>query len=104
LKELLIRTLTGIALIVFITGSILLGPESFALMLLLVYLLGSKELFGLLRKRDLSIRWFRTLPGILLLMIVYAVFQYKLSLFWFLLPPAKPCRHPCISLAGDSPL
>jgi phosphatidate cytidylyltransferase len=88
LKELLIRTLTGITLIVFITGSILLGPESFALMLLLVYLLGAKELFELLRKRDLSIRWFRTLPGILLLVIVYAVFQLKLSLFWFLLPPA----------------
>lgn len=88
MKELLIRTLTGIALIVLITGSIILGPVSFAAMLLLVYLLGLKELFGLLQKRDLSIRWFRALPGILLLILVYAVFQYKLSLFWLLLPPA----------------
>ncbi len=88
MKELLIRTLTGIALIALITGSIILGPVSFTAMLLLVYLLGLKELFGLLQKRDLSIRWFRALPGILLLLIIYAVFHYKLSLFWLLLPPA----------------
>jgi len=88
LKELLLRTLTGITLIVMVTGSILLGPVTFTAMLLLVYLLGLKELFGLLQKRDLSIPWFRAIPGTLLLLLVYAVFQYKLSLFWFLLPPA----------------
>jgi phosphatidate cytidylyltransferase len=88
LKELLIRTLTGIALIVLVAGSILLGPLTFSSVLLLVYLLGLRELFELLQKRDLSIRWFRALPGVLLLIIVYVVFQYKLSLLWFLLPPA----------------
>jgi phosphatidate cytidylyltransferase len=88
LKELLLRTLTGIALIVLVAGSILLGPITFSSVLLLVYLLGVKELFELLQKRDLSIRWFRALPGALLLIIVYVVFQYKLSLLWFLLPPA----------------
>jgi len=88
LKELLIRTLTGVTLIVLVAGSILLGPVTFAAVLLLVYLLGVKELYGLLQKRDLSIRWFRAIPGALLFLIVYAVFQYELSLLWFLLPPA----------------
>lgn len=69
-------------------GSILLGPVTFTGMLLLVYLLGLKELFELLQKRGLSIRWLRAIPGTLLLLLVYAVFQYKLSLLWFLLPPA----------------
>jgi len=69
-------------------GSILLGPLIFSAILLMVYLLGVKELFGLLQKRDLSIRWFRAVPGLLLILIVNMVFQYKLSLLWFLLPPA----------------
>ena len=88
MKELLIRTLTGISLIVLVAGSILLGPVSFTGIVLLVYLLGVRELFGLLQKRDLSIRWFRAIPGTLLLILAYAVFQYGLNLLWFLLPPA----------------
>ena len=75
MKELLIRTLTGIALIALVTGAIVLGPITFSAVLLLVYLLGVKELYDLLQKRDLSIRWFRAIPGALLFIIVYAVFQ-----------------------------
>jgi len=87
LKELILRTLTGVALIVLVTGSILLGPEVLSIVLLLLYLLGVKEVFGLLQKRDLSLQWFRAVPGILLITITYAVFKYKLSLFWLLIPP-----------------
>jgi phosphatidate cytidylyltransferase len=87
LKELILRTLTGVTLIVLITGSILLGPVSLSIVLLLLYILGVKEVFGLLQKRDLSIQWFRAVPGILLIVITFAVFKYKLSLFWLLLPP-----------------
>lgn len=83
-----LRTLTGVSLIVLMAGSILLGPISFSAIVLLVYLLGVKELFGLLQKRDLSIRWIRAIPGALLIILSYAVFQYGLSLLWFLLPPA----------------
>jgi phosphatidate cytidylyltransferase len=86
-KELLLRALTGIALIILVTGSILLGPVTFSAILFLVYFLGINELYGLLQKRDLSIRWFRALPGALLIPIVFAVFQFKLSLLWFLIPP-----------------
>ena len=88
MKELLIRTLTGIALIALVAGAIVLGPITFSAVLLLVYLLGVKELYDLLQKRDLSIRWFRAIPGALLFIIVYAVFQLNQSLLWFILPPA----------------
>lgn len=88
MKELFLRTLTGISLIVLVIGSILLGPISFTGILLVIYLLGVNELFGLLQKRDLATRWFRAVPGILLFLITYAVFQFELSLLWFFLPPA----------------
>ena len=88
MKELLLRTLTGVSLIVLVTGSILLGPLSFLAIVLVVYLLGVRELFGLLQKRDLAIRWIRAIPGALLIIIAYAVFQHGLSMLWFLLPPA----------------
>jgi phosphatidate cytidylyltransferase len=87
LKELILRTLTGVTLIVLVTGSILLGPEGFSIILLLLYLLGVKELFGLLQKRGLSVQWFRALPGLLLIMITYAVFRFELNLIWLVIPP-----------------
>ncbi|MDF1575149.1 MAG: phosphatidate cytidylyltransferase [Bacteroidales bacterium] len=88
MKELLLRILTGVILIALMAGSILLGPVTFSSVLLLVYLLGVKELFGLLHKRGLSVSWFRAIPGALLIIIVYSVFQYQLSLLWLILPPA----------------
>ncbi len=88
MKELLLRTLTGVLLIVLLTGSILLGPVTFSAVLLLVYLLGVKELFGLLQKRGLSTRWYRAIPGALLFLIVFAVFELNQSMLWFILPPA----------------
>lgn len=88
MKELFIRTFTGLSLIILVIGFILIGPITFAGLFLVIYLQGVNELFGLLRKRDLSTRWFRAVPGILLFLITFAVFEFGLSLFWFLLPPA----------------
>jgi phosphatidate cytidylyltransferase len=88
LKELILRTLTGVALIVFLGGAILLGPVAFTIAMLLVYLTGVKELFGIVKKRALSVNWIRAIPGALLIVIVYAVFQFSLSLLWLLIPPA----------------
>lgn len=87
MKELLLRTLTGVLLIVLIAGSMFLGGVTFAALLLLVYLLGVNELFGLLQKRDLTIRWIRAIPGALLIIIIFAVFQFNVSLLWLVLPP-----------------
>lgn len=88
MKELLIRTLTGITLIALVAGSIVLGPITFSAVVLLIYLLGVKEVFDLLRKRDLAVRWFRAIPGAMLILTVYVVFQLNQSLLWFILPPA----------------
>jgi phosphatidate cytidylyltransferase len=87
-KELLLRTLTGITLVAIVAGAIIFGPLSFSLVLLLVYFLGVKELFGLLEKRKLTNRWMRAIPGALFIPLIFVIFQFKLSLFWLLLPPA----------------
>jgi phosphatidate cytidylyltransferase len=87
LKELILRTLTGVALIVFLAGAILLGPTTFTIIMLLVYLTGVNELFRIVKKRDLSVNWIRAIPGALLIVTVYAVFQFHLSLLWLLVPP-----------------
>lgn len=87
MKELFVRTLTGVSLILVVMGSILLGPITFSAVLLLIYLQSVNELFTLLQKRDLATRWFRAVPGILLFLIVFSIFQYELSLFWLFLPP-----------------
>ena len=88
MKELLIRTLTGISIVVLVAGSILLGPVTFTGVLLIIYLLGVKELFNLLQKRDLPIRWYRSIPGALLILLGYSVFQYELNFFFLLIPAA----------------
>ena len=43
----------------------------------MIYLQSVNELFRLLQKRDLVTRWFRAVPGILLFLIVYGVFQFE---------------------------
>lgn len=88
MKELLTRTLTGVSLILVVIGSILLGPITFSAVLLVIYLQSVNELFGLLQLRGLATPWFRAVPGVLLFLIVFAVFQFEMSLFWLFLPPA----------------
>lgn len=88
MKELITRALTGISLIVVVIGSILLGPITFSAVILVIYLQSVNELFGLLQLRGLVTSWFRAVPGILLILLIYAAFQFELSPFWLLLPPA----------------
>ncbi len=85
MKELLLRTATGIFLIVLFIGSILLGPTPMLIMLLVVYALGTRELF---RLRSLPLN----LPGILLLLSgalvitgVYAILNLGMNP-WLLSP------------------
>jgi len=62
LKELILRTLTGITLIVLVAGSILLGPEAFFGMTLVLYVLSVIELNTLFHKVKSSRRWIQTIP------------------------------------------
>lgn len=88
MKDLLLRTSTGITLVILFTGSILLGPSTFLLMILVIYGLSIRELYKLF-----SIR--RGIPGalaagsgFLLIMAVYACLHLHLSPLWLILPAA----------------
>ena len=78
MKELILRTLTGITLIVVVAGSVFLGPHSFALMSLVLFLLSVNELNSLFHKTKPRRNWIHALPGFLLLAITYGVVEYQL--------------------------
>jgi phosphatidate cytidylyltransferase len=88
LKELLLRTLTGILLIVLVAGAILLGALPFLGVLLLIYTLGMRELFSLYPRDNSSGRWIYAVPGFVWLIIFYAVLNYHWSYFLLGLPIA----------------
>ena len=82
MKELLLRTATGIFLIILFIGAILLGPTPMLIMLLVVYGLGARELF---RLRSLPLNF----PGILLLVSgalviagVYSILSLGMNPWW----------------------
>ncbi len=86
MRELILRTLTGIILVVLVAGSILLGPVSFTGMALVLYGLSVIELFALFHKVKSSRRWIQALPGFLLLSLVFAILQYHLYPAWLIVP------------------
>jgi len=88
LKELLLRTLTGIALVVLVAGSILLGPYSLLAITLLLYVLSILELKALFNKVKRRKIWFQSLPGFILLPLTFAFFEYSLLLAWLIIPAA----------------
>ena len=70
MKVLLKRTLTGIGLIVVIAGSILLGALPFLVLLILVYVLGTRELFALYPEPRPLKRLAVVIPGLVFLVLV----------------------------------
>jgi phosphatidate cytidylyltransferase len=86
LKELILRTLTGITLIVLVAGSILLGPFAFIGMTLVLYALSVNELNSLFHKLKSSRRWMQAIPGFLLLLLSFATLEYQLHPAWFIVP------------------
>lgn len=86
MKELLLRTLTGIALVVLVAGSILLGPFSFLLMTLVLYVLSIIELNSLFNKVKSRKIWIQAFPGFIMLPLGYALFQYSLHPAWLIIP------------------
>lgn len=88
MKELILRTLTGIALVVLVAGSILLGPLTFAGLTLVLYVLSVFELKALFHKVKSSRAWIQALPGIFLLLLCYAILQYHLHPAFLLIPAA----------------
>ena len=88
MKELLLRTLTGILLIFLVAGSILLGSIPFLGVVLLVYTLGMRELYALFPKGNSSQKWIASLPGFVMLFMAYAVLTLQWNYLFLGLPIA----------------
>ena len=88
MKELLLRTLTGILLIFLVAGAILLGSIPFLGVMLLVYFLGMRELYALFPRGISSQRWIASLPGFVMLLMVYAVLTLQWNYLFLGLPIA----------------
>ncbi len=86
MKELILRTLTGIALVVLVTGFILLGPTLFAAMILMMYALSVLELNDLLQKIENRRKWIQASPGFILLPLTFAVLQLNVHPVWLIVP------------------
>jgi len=85
-KEILIRTLTGISLILVFVGSLLLGPTSSLLVILIVYGLGTRELLSLLSvSKDFSVV-LMLVSGGLFIAGVYAGLHLGIHPAWLLFP------------------
>jgi phosphatidate cytidylyltransferase len=85
-KDLLIRTATGISLIILVAGSILLGPVAFLLLITIIYLLGIRELDKLQPVTPLHASILLGLSGSALFLMVYLVFVHRVDPWWLLLP------------------
>lgn len=86
MKELFLRTLTGILLIVLMAGSMMLGALWFVLVLMVVYALAISELFSLYKEGKSFPRWVMALSAGLVLPITFLVLQFQLDPLWYLLP------------------
>jgi len=88
LKELILRTITGISLIILVAGSILLGTFPFLGIMLVVYGLGIKELFAMYAYGKTLPRTVMVLSGVLMFPVALVVLQYNWNPLWFMLPVA----------------
>ena len=96
MKELVIRTLTGISLIVLFTGSLLLGPVTFLPVVVLVYIQGLRELRGAItgmhepgdEMKEIGINWLavHAFSGSMILLNTMLGLQYHVSPAWFFIP------------------
>jgi phosphatidate cytidylyltransferase len=87
LKELLQRTLTGLGLIVLVMGSMVLGALPFLALLLLIYILGIRELYGLFPEQVLLKKILGAFPGFLLLLLSFLVLNKQWNPFFLGLAP-----------------
>ena len=89
MKELLVRTITGISLIILVIGSILAGPALFMGINLVILGLGTRELYSLYSlDKTMKPHLLMALSSELLLVVVYMVMQHQWSPWYFLLPAA----------------
>ena len=86
MKELLLRTGTGILLIGVFVGSILLGPTPFLIMILVVYGLATRELF-ILKSTSINLPSLMfAVSGAMLIMGIYSILKLGMNPIWLLVP------------------
>jgi len=85
-KELLLRTATGILLIVVFIGSILLGPTPMLITMLVVYFLGTRELFKLTSLPISFPSLLLAASGALIIFGAYAILKLEIAPMWLFLP------------------
>jgi phosphatidate cytidylyltransferase len=85
-KDLLRRTITGITLVILFSGSILLGPLPFAIMILVLYGLSITELFRLLSRGGHRPCGMLALSGALLIVFLFLGLFIHLNPLWMILP------------------
>jgi phosphatidate cytidylyltransferase len=85
-KELILRTATGISLVVLFAGAILLGPMPLLALALLIYLLGTRELFKLLSAEKGIPSTLIALSGALMILGVNAGLNFHIHALWLILP------------------
>jgi len=86
LKELLLRTITGISLIILVAGSILLGPVPFLGFIVLVYVLSLKELFTLYKVKMILPIGLLVVSTLLIFPVTYLFMQFHVSPLWYIIP------------------
>jgi phosphatidate cytidylyltransferase len=85
-RELIIRTATGICLVILIIGAMLLGPNTMLILIIAVYGLGTMELFRLKTSPVNLPTILLAASGALLILGVYGGLSLGLSPLWLILP------------------
>lgn len=86
MRELLVRTATGITLVVLFVGSILAGPHTMLLMMLLIYGQGARELLRAANKAMGPPVLMALISGAIIILLSYFVLLDSLDPLWLLLP------------------
>jgi phosphatidate cytidylyltransferase len=88
LKELLLRTITGITLIILVLGSMLLGPVPFLGILVVVYLLALRELCTLFKAKLTFPLGLTSISAGLIIPLTFMILQLQWSPIWYIVPLA----------------
>lgn len=88
MKDLFIRTITGITLVALVTGSILLGPVPLLLLVIAIYLLAIGELVNLRPSASRMVPVTVAIAGSGVFLVIYLFIHHQLHPLWFLLPAA----------------
>ena len=86
MKELLTRTGTGILLVLLFVGSIQAGPWTMVLMLLLIYVLGARELSRAANEKGPGKLWLPFVAAGSMISLAFATIHFSLNPLWLSAP------------------